>query len=148
MKLIIGAKLLIVFTDWSQFVCLTRRRVDHLSWKEKFDIPGGKAKEGEEPLDALKRELIEEINFKLTDDPELVDASSIINNDEIQVVRLTYLIEYDLRFLDVELGSEHGAIALRPFCEDAGFHPVLNRAIRHALSRRRRYNLELKAPRG
>ena len=69
------------------------------------DVPGGHIKFGEKIIDALKRELIEEIDFKLVVDPTLLYAWTYLSNDknrhEVYIGYLLYLPK-QLSFKSVE----------------------------------------------
>lgn len=58
------------------------------------DIPGGHIKFGEKILEALKRELIEEIGFKLEIEPKLLHAWTYISRSSLaHRVYIGYLID-------------------------------------------------------
>jgi len=58
------------------------------------DLPGGHIEFGETILEALKRELIEEINFNLKNDPKLLYVWTYIRkNKNIHRVYIVYLID-------------------------------------------------------
>ncbi len=57
------------------------------------DLPGGHIEFGETIIEALKRELVEEIDFNLKNDPELLDVWAYIRkNKNIHRVYIVYLI--------------------------------------------------------
>jgi 8-oxo-dGTP diphosphatase len=56
-----------------------------------WDIPGGRITPGEEPLDGLKREVMEETGLELKEIKRVIDVSTVFKNDEKQIVRITYL---------------------------------------------------------
>ena len=77
--------------------------------KEVRDIPGGHIEFGETILEALKRELIEEIDFKLSVKPELIYAWSYIKKEKnIHNVYLVYIIDLkeELKFKSKESPNE------------------------------------------
>lgn len=58
--------------------------------EEKWDIVGGRIDPGSTLFDNLKREVKEEVNLNLTDQPKLVAAQDILRIKGRHVVRLTY----------------------------------------------------------
>ena len=125
----LGVKLLIIDKVTNKFLAIARNADKTLHVPEKWDIPGGRLEIGEEPLAALSRELSEEIGYSLPAEPLIIDAANIVNNDDRQIVRLTYAIEDSAGNIDISLGDEHSAatwLAIQPSNE---FHPCLNQAI-------------------
>ncbi|MDP3014933.1 MAG: NUDIX hydrolase [bacterium] len=58
------------------------------------DLPGGHIEFGETIIEALKRELMEEINFDLNNDPKLLHVwTYICKNKNIHRVYIVYLID-------------------------------------------------------
>jgi len=57
----------------------------------KFDFPGGRIEWGESPLEALNRELKEELNYSLRKEPQLFSVWSYISKNKR---RHTILIDY------------------------------------------------------
>jgi len=81
----------------------TERSAAHL--KDLWDIPGGRTEIGEEPEDGLLREVQEEIGgieFKVI---KPVQVRSVVNNEEKQIIRITYLCKYVGG--EVRLSDEH-----------------------------------------
>lgn len=125
----LGVKLLIIDKETKQFLAIARNADKKLHVPEKWDIPGGRLEIGEEPLAALLRELSEEIGYSLPTEPSLVDAANIVNNDERQIVRLTYAVEDISKNVSIALGDEHSAATWLPIQPSDEFHPCLNQAI-------------------
>jgi 8-oxo-dGTP diphosphatase len=73
---------------------------------EVWDIPGGRLNERESLIDALKREITEEIGYTLTNIPKLLAAQDIfVEKKNLHVVRLTYLVNENVK--DIKLSKEH-----------------------------------------
>lgn len=125
----LGVKILIINTKTSQFLAIARNPEKKLYVPESWDIPGGRLKVGEEPIDALSRELEEEIGYQLPAVPILIDAASVINNDDRQIIRLTYALEDTNQTINITLGDEHSAETWLPLKPSNEFHPCLNKAI-------------------
>jgi len=125
----LGVKLLIIDKETKRFLAIARNADKKLHVPEKWDIPGGRLEIGEEPLAALSRELSEEIGYSLSAEPLLVDAANIVNNDDRQIVRLTYAVEDDSNNVSVALGDEHSVATWLPVQPSDEFHPCLNQAI-------------------
>lgn len=125
----LGVKLLIIDKETNQFLAIARNADKKLHVPEKWDIPGGRLEIGEEPLAALSRELSEEISYSLPTEPVLVDAASVVNNDDRQIIRLTYAIEVVSKSVSIALGDEHSAATWLPVQPSDEFHPCLNQAL-------------------
>ncbi|MCF7832374.1 MAG: (deoxy)nucleoside triphosphate pyrophosphohydrolase [Candidatus Marinimicrobia bacterium] len=57
------------------FILLCQRHRDSRRFPLKWEFPGGKVETGESPIDAIKRELEEELGIQVVD-PEKLDAYS------------------------------------------------------------------------
>ena len=104
MKLQIGVKVLIENDDG---LYLLVQRSEPLSDGTgiKWDIPGGRINSNELLVDALAREVKEEVNIKLNGAVNLLDAQDIMLTElGLHVVRLTYSTKLND---SVELGTEH-----------------------------------------
>lgn len=78
-------------------------------YKGKLDLPGGGLEHGELPIDAVKREILEEVGVEV-DHIELLDVSSVCfkwNLDEEAVEDLHHIgIFYTVEFSDNHLKKE------------------------------------------
>lgn len=71
-----------------------------------FDIPGGRVEYGEKLEDAITREIMEETGLIIQkNDLEIIDASSIIRPDKLNLVIITYTASSITE--DVKLSDEH-----------------------------------------
>lgn len=70
-----------------------------------WDIPGGRINIGEEPIDGLKREIFEETGLELNKIKQILDASTVFQNEEKQIVRITYLCT--VKNSNLKLSEEH-----------------------------------------
>ena len=125
----IGVKAIITDITNSKFLVIIRKQCENLSFSEKYDIPGGRINFGEEPLEGLKREIDEEIGYRIKSKPILLDAENIQLTGNNQIIRLTYLLKEGIDLSKVILGNEHSQADMLPLAENPGFHPLLNQAI-------------------
>lgn len=105
MILQIGVKVIIKNSDG---LILLLRRADHYltNGLEAWDIPGGRIKPEEALMDALAREVEEELGVELIGSPTLLIAQDIfVSHKDLHVVRLTYLHTMDVA--NVTLSEEH-----------------------------------------
>lgn len=73
----------------------------------QYDFPGGRMEFGEQPVEALKREVYEETGLDI-EVGQLIDAWTIVDRDfGLQLVGLTYLCRK--RTGEVQLSDEHVA---------------------------------------
>ena len=128
----IGVKLILYDPRSEVFLALKRSTLEGCQHRESYDIPGGRLKPGEEPLEALRREVSEETGYVIWGDPVLVSAQNVLSTDSKQVVRLTYMLEDTLDALDIELSDEHEAYEFLPLEERNEFIELLNEAIRRS----------------
>lgn len=90
MNMQVGVKLLIQAEDGS-ILLIKRRGYDELDGT--WDIPGGRISPEEPLLEALRREVSEEIGATFTSTPTLIAAQDIFPpGRDLHVVRLTYMI--------------------------------------------------------
>ena len=126
----VGVKILLVDETLGKFLAISRREKKNLSFNESWDIPGGRLELGEEPIEALKREIKEEIGLSLDLNPKILDASNIINNEDLQIIRITYAATFQPNAsLEVNLGDEHNNLKWLDLKESSEFHPCLNKAL-------------------
>lgn len=106
MNLQVGVKVLIKNSRGEYLFLRRTKRLITDKEETSWDIPGGRI-DGEEPLiDALKREIKEEIGHDLRSTPKLLVAQDIfVPEKELHVVRLTYEVDEDVT--DVLLSDEH-----------------------------------------
>lgn len=71
-----------------------------------WDIPGGRIEPDEYLLEALRREVQEEIGHEVQSAPMLIKAQDIfVTAKDLHVVRLTYMLVEDIE--DIILSDEH-----------------------------------------
>ena len=71
-----------------------------------WDIPGGRIESDEYLLEALRREVQEEIGHDVQSAPMLIKAQDIfVTAKDLHVVRLTYMLTEDIE--DIILSDEH-----------------------------------------
>src|SRR5262245_48500700 len=132
MKQVVAA--LMVQADGKLLIC---QRTKHQSLPLKWEFPGGKIEPGEEPREALRRELDEELGIEATIGPEVTRIQHSYQNGnsvdlrfylvreyrgalanrifhDIRWVALEELPEYDFLDADVELVRDlaNGTLAL------------------------------------
>lgn len=105
MKLQIGVKVLIQ-NSRDEFLLIKRSKMLNSDVAPSWDIPGGRIEPDEALLKALAREVKEEIGHSIEDEPELLTVQDIfIENKDLHVVRLTYLLKEDVP--EIVLSYEH-----------------------------------------
>lgn len=92
MTLQVGVKIFLQNNE-GKYLLLKRNPVKYPTTKGVWDIVGGRINPGSKLVDNLKREVREETQLEITTEPILIHAQDIIPNDEIHVVRLTYVGE-------------------------------------------------------
>lgn len=88
-ELQVGVKALLKNSE-GKFLLLRRSSEKYPEVGAKWDIVGGRINPGEPLVENLKREIKEEVNLDLLDQPELVAAQDILRVPGRHVVRLTY----------------------------------------------------------
>jgi 8-oxo-dGTP pyrophosphatase MutT (NUDIX family) len=136
----VGVKCLLLSGDHSRFLAL-RRASGVARQREEFDIPGGRLEYGEEPVAGLAREILEEVGLSLPNAERfaLVDAGNVVADAERHIVRLTYAYVLESDDLVPMLSDEHTEWCWREVGESDGYHPLLNRAIRHLRNQHTRF---------
>ena len=105
MNLQVGVKALIK-NSLNQYLFLKRSTPLSSDPETSWDIPGGRINPEEALLDALTREIQEEIDHRLTSTPKLIASQDIfVEAQDLHVVRLTYLLNEDIA--EVHLSDEH-----------------------------------------
>lgn len=109
MNLQIGVKVLIKNSN-DRYLFIKRTELLQNETEVSWDIPGGRIEPNEALLEALQREIQEEIGIALEEPPRLINAQDIfVPAKELHVVRLTYVIEQDVPSLT--LSDEHQSAA-------------------------------------
>ena len=88
MKRVVAA---LIVQDGKLLVC---QRTRHQTMPLKWEFPGGKIEEGEQPRDALRRELDEELGIKATIDDELARIQHEYPNGGMVELRFYVVREY------------------------------------------------------
>jgi 8-oxo-dGTP diphosphatase len=70
---------------------LLARRNKNKSWGNYWELPGGKIEQGESPIDALKRELHEELSLYIEE--ATLFCSSVLNHDNTLISINYYIVE-------------------------------------------------------
>lgn len=105
MQLQIGVKVLIKNSD-GFYLFLKRSKLLSSDIKTSWDIPGGRINPDENLHSALVREVSEEIQYTLQNEPTLIAAQDIfVDAKNLHVVRLTYITTEDIP--NVVLSDEH-----------------------------------------
>lgn len=106
MNIQVGVKAIIQNSDGSYLFLKRTSLVSTDNQQVSWDIPGGRIDPGELLIDALRREIKEEIGHDLQSEPRLIAAQDIIvSAKDLHVVRLTYLIEENVP--TITLSDEH-----------------------------------------
>ncbi len=92
MTLQVGVKIFLNNSE-GKYLLLKRNPAKYPTTKGVWDIVGGRINPGSKLIDNLKREVSEETQLEITSEPILIHAQDIIPNEEIHVVRLTYVGE-------------------------------------------------------
>jgi len=92
MELQVGVKVLLRNSE-GKFLLIKRSAKKYPEVGPRWDIVGGRINPGSSLLENLRREVKEETQLDLTDDPRLVAAQDILRFPGRHVVRLTYTAE-------------------------------------------------------
>lgn len=93
-KLQVGVKAFLKNKD-GKYLLLKRSRTKYPTNAGLWDIIGGRIDAGVPLFENLKREVFEESQLHLTEEPKLIDAVDILRVPGLHVVRLTYLGRID-----------------------------------------------------
>lgn len=130
MELQIGVKVLIKNSD-GLYLLIQRAEPLPDGTGIKWDIPGGRLKPGERLVEALAREVKEEVGVELRHGIQLLKAQDIILPDlnlHLHVVRLTYTSSLKD---NIQLGTEHQTYmwATLPEALDLNVDPYLREVL-------------------
>lgn len=89
-KLQVGVKAFLKNKD-GKFLLLKRSRTKYPTIAGLWDIVGGRIDPGTPLFENLKREVMEESQLELIEEPKLLDAVDILRVPGLHVVRLTYV---------------------------------------------------------
>ncbi len=107
MELQVGVKVLIRNKDGAFLFLRRNSLLSTDSHESSWDIPGGRINPEEQLIDALRREVKEEVGYDIQAAPQLMAAQDIIvPSKDLHVIRLTYEIEAEVA--SVVLSDEHG----------------------------------------
>ncbi|MDD4990450.1 MAG: NUDIX hydrolase [Candidatus Pacebacteria bacterium] len=90
MELQVGVKILLKNKN-GNYLLIRRSPEKYPNASGAWDIVGGRIEPGLPLFDNLKREVKEEINLDLTEEPKLVGAQDILRVHGKHIVRLTYI---------------------------------------------------------
>ena len=90
MELQVGVKVLLKNPE-GKYLLIRRSSEKYPEVGAKWDIVGGRIDPGSTLLENLKREISEEVNLDLQDEPRLIAAQDILRVAGRHVVRLTYV---------------------------------------------------------
>lgn len=91
-KLQVGVKVFLKNKE-GKYLLLRRNQDKYKGVRGFWDIAGGRIEAGSKLLDNLRREVSEETGLTITSEPKLLYAQDIIPNEEMHVVRLSYVAE-------------------------------------------------------
>lgn len=89
-ELRVGVKALLKNAD-GKYLLIKRNTTKYPEIQRVWDIPGGRIEPGVSYLENLKREIHEEINLDLVEEPKLLAAQDILRVPGKHVVRLTFV---------------------------------------------------------
>ncbi len=90
MELQVGVKILLQNKE-GKYLIVKRSQEKYPNVSGAWDIVGGRIEPGVGLFDNLKREVREETNLNLTEEPKLIGAQDILRVPEKHIVRLTYI---------------------------------------------------------
>lgn len=74
-------------------VLIVKRNKDEIAYPGKWAFPGGKLERGETIMQALKREVLEEVGLEIEDWKKFVKDYTFIRPDDHNVVGVTFLVK-------------------------------------------------------
>jgi ADP-ribose pyrophosphatase YjhB (NUDIX family) len=89
-ELKVGVKILLKNKE-GKYLLIRRNLKKYPEIKGEWDIVGGRIEEGKSLFENLKREVKEEINLDLKEEPKLIVAQDILRVPGKHIVRLTHL---------------------------------------------------------
>jgi 8-oxo-dGTP diphosphatase len=105
MQLQVGVKVIIKNSN-GLYLFLQKTELLQNETQQSWDIPGGRIDPNEPLLDALRREVSEEIGSELSGELQLINAQDIfVAAKDIHVIRLTYITTQDID--PITLSDEH-----------------------------------------
>lgn len=105
MKTVPIAKALILDSDNS--VLILRRSPTHPTLAGRPDLPGGLIEEGEEPGEALSREVKEETGLKISPQEFILVYSGTDIYNDVSHVRLFYIVKLNQKTPQITISNEH-----------------------------------------
>ena len=112
MVLQVGVKIFLKNPD-GKYLLIRRSPIKYPGVKGEWDIPGGRINPGSLLLENLRREVKEETQLEIINEPKLIYAQDIIPNEEKHVVRLSYVGETKGDpILDTEENTEYKWLSL------------------------------------
>ncbi|MEK7173317.1 MAG: NUDIX hydrolase [Patescibacteria group bacterium] len=90
MELQVGVKILLRNKD-GKYLLIKRSPIKYPNASGSWDIAGGRIEPGSTLFDNLKREVKEETNLDLIEQPKLIGAQDILRVPGKHIVRLTYI---------------------------------------------------------
>ena len=94
MELQVGVKALLANKE-GKYLLVRRSSKKYPEVGARWDIVGGRINPGETLMENLRREVKEEVNLEIRNDPKLVAAQDILRVPGRHVVRLTFVGEAD-----------------------------------------------------